>query len=98
MTALEFLAQMLEHNVADERGDEGYYKIEAGEDVVESEGHALAVRVGGGELAHEQIGIEQEDDERDLGDGPEDRGQGWTIWGDRLHGVFMVSRSGCCCS
>jgi len=76
---LELFAQVLEHYVADERGDQGDYQVGDGEDVLEGEGHGFAVGVGGGELTHQQIGIEQEDNERDFDDGPEDRDPEWTI-------------------
>jgi hypothetical protein len=70
MAGLEPLAQLLEHYVPNECGDEGDYEVGGSEDVVESEGHAFAVGVGGSELAHQQIGIEQEDNENDLNYGP----------------------------
>jgi len=93
LTGLDLLAQVLENYVADERGDEGDYEVGGGEDVVKSEGHAFAAGVGGGKLAHQQVGIEQEDDECDLDYGPENRDTEWTIWGAGLHGIFMVSRT-----
>ena len=41
-------------------------KLVRREDVVHGKGERFALAVGGGELAHEQVGIEEEDDERDL--------------------------------
>jgi hypothetical protein len=44
------------------------------------------VGVGDGEFAHEEIGIEEEDDERDLDDGPTERGETAAAMGDAGHG------------
>ena len=73
---LEFSAEELEDNVADEGGEDGDGEVGEGEDVGQGEGEGLAVAGGAVELAHEEVGVEEEDDEGDLDDGAEQRGEG----------------------
>jgi len=91
--SLELFTQEFEHDIADEGGDEGDDEIRAREYVDEGEGEGFAVGVGGGELAHEEIGIEEEDDERDLNDRPPEGGETAAICGDARHG-FHRSKDG----
>jgi hypothetical protein len=69
---LEFFAEVFEDDVADEGGDDGDEEVLAGDDVVQGDGEGLAGAVGGVELAHEEVGVEEEDDERDLDNGPKE--------------------------
>src|ERR1039457_61945 len=63
---LGFSAQVFEDDVADGCGDDGDGEVLDSEDVVEGDGEGLAGAVDTVELAHEQVGIEEEDDERNL--------------------------------
>ena len=72
---LEFLAEKLKDNVADEAGDDGNHEICSRENIVECEGQGLSVSVRVSEFAHQEIGVEKEDDEADFNDGPPKRGQ-----------------------
>jgi len=96
-------AQMLEDDVADGRGDDGDGEILDGEDVVEGDGEGLASAVGAVEFAHEEVGIEEEDDERDLDDRSADVGERRDVPGVLGHGggtSFSEARwpAGCCLS
>jgi len=79
---LEFFAEEFEEEVADERGDDGDGEVGEGEDVVEGEGEGFAVAGGAVEFSHEEIGVEEEDDEGDLYHGAADAGDGSAgLWG-----------------
>ena len=65
---LEFLAEEFEEDEAEGGGDDGDAEVGGGEDVVEGDGQGFVVAAGGVELAHEQVGVEEEDDEGDLDD------------------------------
>src|ERR1039458_1066841 len=82
-----FFAQVLECDVADGCGDDGDGEVLDSEDVVEGDGEGLAGAVDTVELAHEQVGIEEEDDERDLDDGAADVGEETRVFGVLSHGM-----------
>jgi hypothetical protein len=70
---LRFFAQEHEGNVSDDSSDNGYcYGFDC-DDVVQREQERLAVPGRGRELAHQEIGVEEEDDESDLYGGSEMR-------------------------
>ena len=69
---LEFLSQMLKHDVADEGGDERDNEVRHGQDVVECVSQRFSLTVGDGEFAHEKVGIEEKNDECDFDDGSPD--------------------------
>ena len=63
---------MFEDDVADEGGDDADGEVGKGEDVVEGGGEGFAGGIGAVELAHQEVGVEEEDDEGDFDDGVED--------------------------
>ena len=63
---LGLLAQVFEDDVADGCGHDGDGEVLDGEDVGEGDSEGLAGAVGVVELAHQQVGIEEKDDERDF--------------------------------
>ena len=67
---------MLNDDIADRGGHDGDGKILDRKDVVQCEQNAFAWPVGAIELTHQQVGVEQEDDERDLDDRSPERGEG----------------------
>ena len=73
---LETFAEVFEDDVADDGGDEADGEVGGGEDVGEGEWRGFAGGVGTVELAHEQVGVEEEDDEADLDRGAEDSREG----------------------
>src|ERR1017187_8413104 len=79
-------AQVLECDVADGCGDDGDGEVLDSEDVVEGDGEGLAGAVDTVELAHEQVGIEEEDDERNLDHRTADVGEEARVFGVLSHG------------
>ena len=67
-------AEVFEDDVADGGGNDGDGEVLDGEDVIEGDGEGFAGSVGVVELAHEEVGIKEEDDERDLDDRAADGG------------------------
>jgi hypothetical protein len=86
---LEFFAEELEGGVADEGGEEGDDEVGVGEDVGEGGGEGFAGGGGAVELAHEEVGVEEEDDEGDLDDGAKQSGEGPVRFGIAGHGVMV---------
>jgi hypothetical protein len=64
----EALAEEFKDKVADNCGDERYCKVCVREDVMDGEEDSLTPAVSRSEFAHEEIGIEEEDNEGDLDD------------------------------
>ena len=64
--SLQLFAQELEDPIADEGADQGNEEVRGRDDVVQGKGEGLALAVDARELAHEQIGIKEEDDKRDF--------------------------------
>ena len=60
------LAQVLEEDVADGGGGDGNGEILEREDVVQRDGEGLARAVSAVEFAHQEVGVEEEDDEGNL--------------------------------
>jgi hypothetical protein len=85
---------MFKDDVANESGDERNDEIRQGQDVVEGVSQGLAATAGDGEFAHQEIGIEEKNDESNLDDRPQNRLQASIICGAWSHGVFMLSRIG----
>lgn len=82
---------MFEDDVTDRRGGDPDHEILPGEDISECEGKAFALTIGAGELTHQQVGIEEEQDEGDLDGRPSDRTEvGLAFW--LGHGP-MIARS-----
>jgi len=68
-----FFAQVLDDDVADDRADDGDAEVLVGVDVAQAvEERFGGGVVGGGVLAHEQVGVKEKDDETDLDDCPRD--------------------------
>ena len=63
---------MLEDEVGDGGGEDGDGEVGDGEDVGEGDGEGFAVAIGTVELAHQEVGVEEEDDEGDLDERTED--------------------------
>jgi hypothetical protein len=80
------LAEVFEDYVADGGGDDGDGEICDGEDVVQGDGEGFPVAAGAVEFAHEQVGVEEEDDERDLDDRAADVGEQARLDGILRHG------------
>ena len=71
---MEFVPQKFNNDIADERGCNGNRKIGGGNNVRNSPGDAQFPSFSGvRKFAHQQVDIEQEDDERYLDHGPPDR-------------------------
>ena len=83
---LEFTAEELEDDVADEGCDVGDEEVWESEDVGEGQGEGFAVSGRAVEFPHEQVGIEEEDDERDLDDRAADFGEETRFLGVMGHG------------
>jgi len=77
---LELFAEVLKDDVADGGGDDGNCEVPDGEDVVEGDGEGFTAATGAVELSHEEVGVEEEDDESDL----DERAQGVAEGGRRL--------------
>ena len=90
---LELFAQVFKDDVADRAGEDGDGEILEGEDVVQGDAEGLACAVGTVELSHQEVGIEEEDDETDLDYGPPDVGGEADVLGVLGHGL-MVQNSG----
>jgi len=69
---LELLAEVLEDDVADGGRDDGDGKVLDSEDVDQGDGESFATASGAVELTHQQVGVEEEDDEDDLDDRAQD--------------------------
>lgn len=67
--ALEFFAEIFEDRVADAGADYGDGEVGRRDDVLERERERLPLPIDAGELAHEEIGIEEKDDKSDLDEG-----------------------------
>jgi hypothetical protein len=89
VAGLEFFAEELEGGVADEGGEEGDGEVGVGEDVGEGGGEGLALAGRAIEFAHEEVGVEEEDDEGDLDDGAEQGGEEAARFGIAGHGVMV---------
>src|ERR1017187_7758624 len=84
-SGLGLFAQILECDVADGGGDDGDGEVLDGEDVFEGDGEGLAGAVDAVELAHEQVGKEEEDDERNLDHRTADGGEQARVFGVLSH-------------
>jgi hypothetical protein len=63
----EFSSQKLEKPVSDESRDQSDFKIGGGKNVCQRPNDTLLPRhTGAFELAHEKVGVKEEDDKRDL--------------------------------
>jgi hypothetical protein len=93
VTNLEFLAQVFEDKIADQCGDNGDGEVGNSEDVDQSHCQSLAVTVGGGELAHQQIGIEEKDDKAGFDDRTPEGGEATAICARTLHRDFIVQET-----
>jgi hypothetical protein len=90
---LEFTAEELEDHVADEGCDVGDEEVWESEDVGEGQGEGFALSGRAVELPHEQVGIEEEDDEADFDDSAEEFGERAGRSGLAGHGC-MVQKCG----
>jgi len=84
---LELLAEVLEDDVADGGRNDGDGEVLDREDVNQGDGEPLTWATGAVELAHQEVGVEEEDDESDLEQRTQDvvewsRGQ-WA-WGHEM--------------
>ena len=68
------LAQGFKKEVSDQGGHNGYQKVRAGKNIVQGERQSPSSSVGSVEFTHQEIRIEEQDDERNLDDRPQDRG------------------------
>lgn len=85
MQFLKSSSQRFDENIADDRGDRGDFKVGGGEDVSERPGEAfLLANARVFKFSHEEIGIEQEDDESDFNR----RSQGIFLYGHGLAKEF----------
>ena len=87
---LEIFAQGLEDEVGDGGGEDGDGEVGDGEDVAEGDGEGFSVAGGAVELSHEEVGVEEEDDEGDLDERAQDVAEGTRgVWG-RGHGSILL--------
>ena len=84
LLGLELFAHGFEDDVADEGAEEGYGEVGWGDDVREGVGEGAGVG-GAGELAHEEVGVEEEDDEGHLDGGAGEGEQEAVAPGDERH-------------
>ena len=85
-SGLGFLAEVFEDDVADRCGDDRDGEVLDGEDVGEGDGESFAGAIGAVEFAHEEVGVEEEDDERDFDDRMADFGGEARFLGVFRHG------------
>ncbi len=83
---LQPLAQVLEDDIADGAGNDGDGKVSGGEDVEQGHAEALADAAFPVELPHQEVGVEEEDNECHLDDGPPEMGDEAAIFGVVGHG------------
>jgi hypothetical protein len=69
---LQFAAEEFEDHVANAGADHADEEIVGSDHVVKGDGEGLALPIGSSELAHEEIGIEEKDDECNFDDGSPD--------------------------
>jgi len=73
---------VLEDEVGDGGGEDGDGEVGDGEDVGEGDGEGFAVAIGTVELAHQEVGVEEEDDEGDLDERTQDMAaEARGLWG-----------------
>jgi hypothetical protein len=93
VACLELFAQALEEDVADGGRNDGDGKVLDREDVNQGDGEPLTWAIGAVELAHQEVGVEEEDDESDLDQRAQDVAEGargqWA-WG---HGMMILGIS-----
>ena len=82
-------AEALEYDVADGGCDDGDGKIPDGEDVVKGDGEGFTGAVGTVELAHQEVGVEEEDDECNLDERAQDVAEGARGLWVRGHGMIL---------
>ena len=87
--ASELLAQGLEDDVADDGGEERDGEVAEREDVDESDGERFALASRAVELAHQQIRVEEEDDESDLDQRAQDVSEGARGFGCGRHDSIL---------
>ena len=86
---LEIFAQGLEDEVGDGGGEDGDGEVGDGEDVGEGDGEGFSVAGGTVELAHQEVGVEEEDDEGDLDERTQDvAAEARGLWGCG-HGLIL---------
>jgi hypothetical protein len=90
---LESPAEELEDKVTDQSGGEPDDEVDGGKDIVQSDGEGFAPSGGAIELSHEQIGIEEEDDEDDLDRSAQDGRSRTRRMGIRGHFVILAIAS-----
>jgi hypothetical protein len=86
---LEFFAEELDDEVADEGGGESDGEVGGGEDIIECGAEGLALACGPVEFAHEEVGVEEEDDEADLNQSAQKGGEGARRFGIGGHGLIV---------
>ena len=87
---LEFFAEVLEDDVADQGGEDGDGEVGGGEDVAQGEGEGLAAACRAAKLSHEEVGVEEKDDEADLDERAQDVAErARRVWG-RGHGMILL--------
>jgi hypothetical protein len=90
---LEISAQEFEYEIADECGEQADGEVLRGKDIAQREGQGFTSAVGGVKFAHQEIGVEEEEDEGDLYHRPEKSGE--RAGGSRLSvHVAMVQNRG----
>ena len=67
---------MLEDEVSDGGRKDGDGEVPYGEDVEEGDGEGFSTAIGAVELAHKEVGVEEEDDERNLDERTQDVAEG----------------------
>jgi len=81
---------VLEDEVGDSGGEDSDGKVGDGEDVAEGDGEGLAAAIGAAELSHEEVGVEEEDDEADFDERAQDVAEeARRLWG-RGHGTILL--------
>jgi hypothetical protein len=80
---------VFEDEVGDGGGKDGDGEVGDCEDVGEGDGEGFAVAIGAVELAHEEVGVEEEDDEGDLDERTQDvAAEARGLWGCG-HGTIL---------
>ena len=72
---LEFFAEEFDDEVADEGSGEADGEVGGGEDVVQCRAERFVLTASPVELAHKEVGVEEEDDEADLNQRAQDGGE-----------------------
>jgi hypothetical protein len=86
---LESFSKVFKRRIPDQCGNDGDQEICGCKNISDGEGHRLSWSIGCREFSHKKIGIEQEDDKRNLNEGASDSGEQPPICRFQTHGRMI---------